>query len=183
MQFKNNTKSYGWVSIVFHWVIAVAVFAMFVLGLWMVSLDYYSTWYHTAPNIHKSIGVILVAAMLARLIWNAFNPKPQPLEDTPKLNAVAKTVHLVLYFLIFALGLSGYLISTAESHPVYVFNWFELPAIFEPIADQADRAGEIHEWIAFTLIGLVLLHALAALKHHFVDKNNTLKRMFKPQTN
>ncbi|WP_321324169.1 cytochrome b [Thiomicrorhabdus sp.] len=180
MQLANSTQSYGWISILFHWVVAVLVIAMFALGLWMVSLDYYSTWYHTAPDIHKSIGVLIMAGMLIRLFWNLFNSKPKPLGQSKRLNSVANIVHFVLYVLVFALGVSGYLISTAESHPIYVFNWFDVPALIEPIKDQADKAGEIHEWLAFILIGLVSIHAIAALKHHFWDKDNTLKRMLKP---
>lgn len=180
MQLVNKAQSYGWISILFHWVIALVVIAMFVLGLWMVSLDYYSSWYHAAPDIHKSIGVLLMASMLARLLWNLFNPKPKPLGQSKSLNKVAMTVHFVLYVLVFTLGVSGYLISTAESHPIYVFNWFEVPALLEPVKDQADKAGEIHEWLAFILIGLVFIHSIGALKHHFWDKDNTLKRMLKP---
>ena len=183
MQLKNQQYSYGWISIAFHWVIAVSVLSMFVLGLWMVELDYYSTWYHDAPNIHKSVGVLLILAMLLRFFWNAFNPKPKPLEGSAMLRAIASTVHLLFYLLVLLIGVSGYLISTGESQPISVFNWFDVPAFFEPFEHQADIAGDIHELLVFTLIGFVVLHALAALKHHFRDKDNTLKRMLKPSLN
>ena len=180
MQFKNHQTSYGWISISFHWLIALTVLAMFALGLWMVELDYYSTWYHDAPNIHKSIGVLVVFAMFLRLAWNISNPKPKALSSSSFLKLIAYSVHFTLYLLVFLLGISGYLISTAESHAIAVFNWFEVPVLINPIVDQADIAGEIHEWTAFILIGLVALHVAAALKHHFIDKDSTLKRMIKP---
>ena len=180
MQLKNQSQTYGWISIVLHWMVAIVVLGTFALGFWMVDLDYYSTWYHDAPNIHKSIGVLLILAMLARFLWNQVNIKPQPLAESALQNSVAVTVHLILYLLVFAIGVSGYLISTAESQPIAVFDWFEIPAWFSPFEDQADIAGEFHEWLAYGLMGLVALHALAALKHHVFNKDNTLKRMLKP---
>jgi len=183
MQFKNQKSSYGWISIAFHWVIATSLLGMFALGLWMVELDYYSTWYHDAPSIHKSLGVLVVLAMLLRFLWNVFNPKPKPLEGSAILRTIASTVHLLFYLLVLLIGVSGYLISTAESQAISVFNWFDVPALFKPFENQADIAGEIHELLVFTLIGFAVLHALAALKHHFIDKDNTLKRMLKPSLN
>lgn len=183
MQLKNQQSSYGWVSIAFHWVIAISVLSLFALGLWMVELDYYSTWYHDAPNIHKSVGVLVVLTMLFRFLWNAFNPKPKSLEGSLLLRAIAATVHLLFYVLVLLIGVSGYLISTGESQPIAVFNWFEIPVWFEPFQNQTDIAGEIHELLAFTLMGFVALHATAALKHQFLDKDNTLKRMLTPAVN
>lgn len=183
MQLTNQTQTYGWISIVLHWTMAIVVFGTFALGFWMVDLDYYSTWYHDAPNIHKSIGVLLILGMLARFLWNQLNTKPQPLAESALQNSLAVTVHLTLYLLVFAIGVSGYLISTAESQPIAVFNWFEVPAWLTPFEDQADIAGDIHEWLAYGLMGLVALHAMAAFKHHVFNKDNTLKRMLKPISN
>lgn len=159
------------------------VFCLFALGLWMVELDYYSTWYHDAPFIHKSVGVLLVLLMFARFIWNLSNPKPVVLNASKVLKVVAHTVHIFLYLLVFLLGVSGYLISTAESQPISVFTWFDVPALITPFANQADIAGLVHKWLAYTLIALVMLHTAAALKHHFWDKDLTLKRMLKPLAN
>lgn len=179
MQITNNQNTYGWVSIFLHWVLALSIFGLFALGVWMVDLDYYSTWYHDAPNIHKSIGVLVISAMLFRFLWNQFNSKPAGL-DSPSLNLAAKSAHSLMYLLVFALGVSGYLISTAESAPISVFGWFEVPALITPFVEQADIAGDIHEWLAYGLITLVVVHFLAAMKHHFINKDKTLKRMLKP---
>ncbi len=179
MQFTNSKATYGWVSILLHWSIALAILALFVLGVWMVELDYYSDWYHQAPWIHKSAGVLVVLAMLLRFIWNQSNNKPQALAKGVQ-HGIARLVHFVLYLLVILLGISGYLISTAESAPISVFDWFEIPALIEPFEGQADLAGEIHEWLAYSLMALVGLHALAALKHHFWDRDATLKRMLLP---
>lgn len=68
MPLKNTTKTYGWVAIVFHWVTALTVFGLFGLGLWMRSLDYYDPWYTQAPDLHRSIGVLLILFTLLRLV-------------------------------------------------------------------------------------------------------------------
>ncbi|WP_028486935.1 cytochrome b [Thiomicrorhabdus chilensis] len=180
MLFKNTPDRYGWISISLHWMLAAALFSLFALGVWMVELDYYSNWYHDAPFIHKSIGVLLVMMMVLRFIWVRLNPKPKPLSKNAKLNFVAGMVHGVLYVLVFALGISGYLISTAEGQGVSVFDWFNVPAWLQAFEGQADVAGEVHEWLAYGLMTLVGLHALGALKHHFIDRDKTLMRMLRP---
>lgn len=73
--------------------------------------------------------------------------------------------------------ISGYLISTEDGRPIAVFGWFSVPALGALFDNQADIAGLVHEYVAYSLITLALLHAVAALKHHFFDKDHTLKRM------
>jgi cytochrome b561 len=92
----------------------------------------------------------------------------------------AKLAHGVLYLLMLMIFLSGYLISTADDRGIDVFDWFTVPSMGELIDSQEDIAGLVHEYLAYTLIAMVVLHALAALKHHFIDKDNVLKRMVKP---
>ena len=78
---------------------------------------------------------------------------------------------------MFFIIISGYFISTADGRGIEVFSLFEIPGFGSFIENQEDIAGEIHKWLAYTLIGLSLLHGFAALKHHFVDKDDTLNRM------
>ena len=73
--------------------------------------------------------------------------------------------------------ITGYLISTADGRALEVFNWFSIPATISGIEHQEDIAGDIHEILAFSLIAIVVLHAAGAIKHHVIDKDNTLKRM------
>ncbi|MFJ5158199.1 cytochrome b [Pantoea sp. NPDC088449] len=178
MMWRNSTQHFGMVSILLHWLMALAIFGMFALGLWMVGLGYYDSWYHDAPEIHKGIGLLLFAALLARIGWRFLSPPPKPLQsDSLSVRRAARVAHGLLYGLLLVLLLSGYLISTAEGKPISVFGWFNVPALFSGAAQQADLAGDIHLWMAWSLILLSALHALAALKHHFIDRDVTLKRM------
>lgn len=181
LPLRNHQNAYGLVSILLHWLVALAVIGLFVLGLWMVDLTYYSSWYKTAPFWHKSIGIILAAALFARLLWRFGNPQPKaPSDHKPWEIRLAQITHFLLYTILFGILISGYLISTAKGQGIRVFDWFEVPALVTELPQQADRAGAIHYWLALALMALVILHALGALKHHFIDRDPTLIRILKP---
>jgi cytochrome b561 len=174
--WRNTEHQYGWISIALHWLVAVTVLGQFALGLWMDGLEYYDAWYRRAPAIHKGIGVLLLLVVLPRLVWRNLNPRPRAL-GSPIEQKAAGVVHRLLYGLLLLIMLSGYLISTADGRPIDVFGLFNVPATLHGLDRQEDIAGVVHEVLAFTLVGLVVLHALAALKHHFIDRDATLKRM------
>lgn len=178
MLIRNTSHQFGLIAVLLHWSMALAIYAMFALGLWMVGLGYYDSWYHDAPEIHKSIGVILFLTLMVRLLWRVISPPPKPLSSySPLVRISAVVAHLLLYTLLLAILISGYLISTADGKPVAVFNLFTLPALFSGAGEQSDLAGDIHLWLAWTVVMLSVLHGLAALKHHFIDRDSTLKRM------
>ena len=175
----NNTSShYGYITIFFHWISAVSIFGLFGLGDYMVDLTYYHQWYKTAPELHKSIGIMVFILMLLRLCLRLQQVNPSHLDSHNLLERKAgKITHTLLYCLIFTVMITGYLISTADGRGIEVFELVTVPAIGSIIENQEDIAGAIHKWLAYLLLGLALLHALAALKHHFIDKDDTLRRM------
>ena len=178
MQWRNSSNQYGLVSIAIHWLVAVAVFAMFGLGLWMTDLPYYNSWAKTAPALHKSIGVTVFALMFLRVLWRWLTPTPAALSShSPGVRLLSRLGHGLLYLGIFTVLLSGYLISTADGRGVSVFGLFEIPAMLSGLPNQAEIAGAIHLYGAWGLIVLAVLHGLAALKHHVIDGDDTLKRM------
>lgn len=178
MQLKNTENRYGLVAIVLHWVVAGCVTGLAVLGLWMTDLTYYSPYYRSAPFWHKSVGVLLAVLIVLRLIWRWANPRPAHLPGHRLWEIrLATLVHGLLYLLLMVIVLSGYLISTATGQGVDVFGWFTLPALVSGLPGQADRAGLVHYWLAIGLLVLAGFHAAGALKHHFMDGDNTLRRM------
>ncbi|MCL1141870.1 cytochrome b [Shewanella gaetbuli] len=175
---KNTNTGYGLIAIAMHWVSAIAVIGMFALGFWMVDLTYYSSWYKTAPDIHKSVGLLLFVLILCRLLWRSISIKPQTLASHRLWETqLAHVAHRLLYLLLVLIMISGYLISTADGRGIAFFDWFMVPSLGELFDNQADLAGSFHQYAAYVLIALVVLHALGALKHHFIDKDNTLTRM------
>lgn len=174
-----NTKDrFGFLTIFIHWLMALALVGLFVLGLWMVELDYYHSWYVKAPDIHRSVGILVFFLLIIRLINRLLDPPPQPVPGTrPAERVAALLVHWLMYLLVLAVVITGYLISTADGRAVDVFGWFQVPATLTSIDDQEDRAGELHYLLAITLMAVATLHTMAALKHHFVNRDSTLRRM------
>ena len=178
MALTNSPQSYGWVTVVMHWVVAVVIIGLFALGYWMVGLSYYDPWYKTGPDVHRSIGILLFIAMLARLAWRVLTPSPDPVPGHRRWEVfAAHSAHWLLYLLIFVAMISGYLISTADGTAIQVFDWFDVPSLTGRVQGMEDSAGIVHYWSTWALIVLAGIHALAALKHHFVDRDPTLTRM------
>lgn len=174
----NKTTRYGWISVAIHWLSVVTVIGLTALGLWMVDLDYYDEWYQRGPDIHRSIGVLLAIVLLFRTVWRWVSPPPRPLPAHAAWEQrLSRLVHRLLLILLWAIVVAGYLISTADGRSVEVFDWFEVPALITSLPDQEDVAGEVHFILAMILLALAGLHALAALKHHFIDRDPTLRRM------
>lgn len=177
MRITDSTNNYGLVTWVLHWGMFLAIVALFGLGLWMVGLDYYSPYYNSAPDIHRSVGMLLLFALVFRLAWRLINRKPSDAELSRIERIAAHAVHWGFYPLILALLVTGYLISTAKGEPVSVFGWFSVPATLQ-LPGQEDTAGYIHWLLAWLTIVLAAVHALAALKHHYLDKSRILTRMW-----
>ncbi|MEM8792584.1 MAG: cytochrome b [Pseudomonadota bacterium] len=174
----NTRTGYGLVARGLHWVMAIAILAMFGLGVWMRTLGYYHPWYNLAPDIHRGIGILLLLLVVLRLVWRFFNVAPDPAPGSRAERLIAAAVHAALYILLIAMMIAGYLISTADGRPLDVFGLVSVPAVIE--SKGAERiAGLAHEYLAYALIALAALHALAALKHHFIDRDGTLARMWR----
>ena len=173
---ENVTKNHSLITRILHWLSAITIFGLFGVGLWMVDLTYYSEWYQTAPYWHKSVGLTLAAVTVFRLVWKHLTV--QPLIEGKSYEVIAaKIAHAIIYALLLILFTSGYLISTADGRGIAVFDWFTLPSMGELFSNQPDIAGTVHYYAAYALIGLVVVHVAAALKHHFINKDNTLRKM------
>jgi cytochrome b561 len=177
--WRNTDSRYGIITITLHWLVVILVISLFILGLWMVTLDYYHPWYRLAPELHKTTGVLLFFIALFQLIWNMLNKRPQSLPgNNPLEDKIARIVHFILYILLFAVMVSGYLISTADGRPIEVFGTINIPATLTGLKKQEDIAGLIHLVLAIILISLSSFHGMAALKHHFINRDKILIRMF-----
>ena len=181
LMLANTKRGYGLVAISLHWLSALVIIGLFGLGFWMVDLTYYSSWYKTAPDIHKSIGILLLMLTLFRFAWRLLTTKPEAETGHKAWEKIAaKWTHRVLYLLMLAIMVAGFLISTADGRGIWVFDWFEVPSLGSFIDNQEDVAGFIHQYAAYTLIALVVIHAAGAIKHQLIDKDGTLTKMLKP---
>ena len=178
MNLHNTPSKFGIITILLHWIIGLAVISEFAMGLYMTGLNYYDPMYTTLPFLHESIGIVLAVAILLRICWAIINVHPDPGQGVAVWeHRLSKLVHIAMHTLLIAVVSIGYLLSTAEGDGISVFNWFEVPALSAIVDQQESFSSFWHYWLAWTLIGFASLHAIGALKHHFIDKDETLRRM------
>ena len=181
--WRSGKDHYGIVSSGFHWAIALAIVGLVGLGAWMVGLTYYDPWYYDSLALHKAIGIVVLALALAKFGWKLVdrNPGFGP-EVKPHERAGATAMHWLLNALMVLLPVTGYLISTSEGAGIDMFGLFDVPALVDVTAGTRDLAIDIHFYVAYGAIALVGMHIIAALKHHFVDRGSTLRRMLIPRS-
>lgn len=178
--WRNTIEGYGLIQILLHWATALLIAVLLPLGLWMTGLGYYDPWYTKAPDLHRALGVLFGLLLAVRWVAGLLQVKPRALAHTRWERYSASLGHALLYLLPALLVVSGYLISTADGRPVDVFGWFAIPATLHGLEGQEDVAGELHFWLSMVLLALIAAHVGAALRHHFVLKDATLRRMLNP---
>lgn len=193
-----SASRYTKTAVILHWLIAISILTMFALGWFMADLpkevpkqsvfDMFDlgiyTW-NTAEaisprsfyfNLHKSIGVTVIGLILLRILWRVTH-KPPALLTSYKVweRKMAAGAHHLLYLLMVALPVSGLIMAIYSKYGV---KWFGLPFIGgldnNPMREIYKEA---HELIGIVLLVILALHVLGALKHKFVDKDDTMKRM------
>lgn len=159
-----------------HWVLALAIVGMLVMGLYMEDLPFTPLKFQLF-QLHKSIGITILLLVFVRLMWRFTHPAPMLPAHMPRWQkAAAHTTHALLYVLMFAMPLSGYLMSDAAGyHP----NWFgiNVPILLHPNPDLALTFSWAHGIGANLFWALLAAHVGAALFHHVIVKDNTLRRM------
>ena len=177
MQLKNDELRYGVVAQFFHWAVVILIIVQFVLATLADDLPLGSAKIAMLAR-HKSVGITILALVLLRLIWRWFNTVPPEPQAIPRWQKIAARVsHIALYALLLTTPMLGWLMSSARNFPVSWFGLVTLPDLIAPNRPAYDFLHEAHEFMALTLFGLALLHIAAALKHHFVDRDNVLRRM------
>jgi cytochrome b561 len=174
---RNDQARYGAVAQALHWLIAALVVVMFGLGWYMADLPLGLRKFELY-QLHKSIGITIFVLAAVRLIWRLLNPAP-PLPATLPAwqRAAARLSHALLYLMLFAQPLIGFLQSNAVNFPVVWWGVVRLPALVGTDEELGETLLEAHVWNSRLLLALVLIHAAAALRHHFVLKDDVLRRM------
>lgn len=177
MRIRNDVGQWGLVSIGLHWLTFLLVVGLALVGLLMTELP-------TGPfkvqvyALHKSVGLTVFALALLRVLWRLFAGAPVPVADTPRWqDAIAKVTHGALYVLLLAVPFSGWMFNSAAGFPLRWFGLFKVPALSRYDPGLKAFAQAAHEWLFFALAALVLVHAVAALFHHYRLRDRTLVRM------
>jgi cytochrome b561 len=177
MQIRNSAQRYGAVSQALHWLIVVLlvlqVMSALIADAMPVGLEKL-----TVLGRHKSIGMTILMLAAIRVLWRFVTPPPPlPSNLKPYERRLARVTHFLLYALLFAMPLSGWVMSAAHNYPVSWFHLFTWPNPVAPDHELAETLEDVHETLAITLGAVVTLHVLAALKHRFVLKDEVLQRM------
>jgi cytochrome b561 len=177
MQLKNSEDRYGAVTQLLHWAIVALIIVQFVLADKAEDLPRGMAKIATLAQ-HKSFGITILFLVLLRVIWRWMNPRPKIPSVMPRWQQLgARISHFGLYALLFVTPLLGWTMSSARNFPVSYFGLFTLPNLVSPNRPLYEFLNEAHEVSAKLIFVLAVLHAAAALKHHFIDKDNVLRRM------
>lgn len=174
---RNSKERWGQVSIVLHWLTALLVIGLAVVGLLMTELPN-SALKVQVYALHKSVGLTVLALTALRLLWRLAAGAPDEIPAPRLQRLAAKAVHWALYALLFVLPLSGWLFNSAAGFPLKWFGMLALPKLFTGYNPELKQlAHELHETGFYLLALLLLAHAGAALYHHYLKKDDTLNRM------
>jgi cytochrome b561 len=169
-------ERYTRTAIALHWLMALMIFSAFPLGVYMHDLPLSPTKLQLF-SYHKWLGITILIAAAARLAWRVTHPAPAML-DMPRWQQVAAHgTHHLLYLLLFAIPLSGWLMSSAKGFQTVWFGVLPLPDLVSKNKELGDLLKEVHEMLNFGLLLLVGAHIAGALKHHFIEHDDTLRRM------
>jgi len=178
MLIKNTSERYGAVAIILHWIIAVLIIGLILLGWYMTTIDYYHKWYHTCFFLHKAFGILVIKLVVVDIFWLAINKTPNlPTHMKAYEVIAAKITHVLLIMMMILMPITGYFISTAAGDGIDFFNLYTFPNLLAGSHEYGEIAGKLHEYLGYFTAGLIVLHVLAALKHQFINKDNLLRRM------
>jgi cytochrome b561 len=168
---------YSTPAIVLHWLVALLIFVGFPLGIYMHELPLSPTKLQLY-SYHKWIGITVLMLVAIRMSWRlTHTPPPLPASIVGWQRRASAVVHGLLYLLMLAIPLSGWLMSSAKGFPVVWFGVLPLPDLIGKDKALGELLAGVHQALNFTLLGLVVLHVGAALQHHFIERQPFLQRM------
>ena len=179
MLIKNTENHYGMVSIFLHWIMAILIIGLLIVGLYMVPLPIHPQKLRFY-RWHKEFGMVALMLVVLRIAWRLSNITPS-LASLPLWEKfAARSVHYAFYVFMFALPITGWMMSSAAGFPVSFFGLFLLPDLVSPDENLRVTLIEIHQWLGYLLIATLFLHIGASLKHQIINKDDILQRMLWP---
>lgn len=179
MQAQNTyyTRTAQWL----HWIMAVIFIAAWIIGFYsgnFLSYEVDGSFKGSVITFHKNIATLIIFLVIIRIFWRYTHPAPK-LPDTmsPFMKLLAHIGHLALYFMLLALPITGCLFSWSAGHPAPVLYLFEIPRLLEQNDAVLAIVKPLHIYLSWAVGFLLVGHIAAALKHHFIDKDNVFKSM------
>jgi cytochrome b561 len=177
MPIRNSEHAWSTVAKTLHWGIALLVIAIVLLGLFMQELPN-SPFKIRMYALHKSLGLTALALVVLRLGWRLTDRRPPWPPTMPAWERrLASVGHGLLYVVLLVMPISGWLYNSASNFPLRWFNLVRIPPLAEPDPDLKALSLAIHQWGFYVLAVLFAVHVGAALKHHYHNRDATLRRM------
>lgn len=173
MKLKNSEEfGYGLMTILTHGAVAVLVLGLFILGVYMVGLDYTHRHSYSAPLMHKGFGFVCMFVIIFRFLWSFYSPLPKRYFVKNTESYLVMAFRLAFYLFVSTIIISGYLIVTADigGDGVEFFKLFKIPSLFTPFEGQEEAAGLIHKLASYAVIVPVAVHGVYRFKKVFIDK-------------
>ncbi|MCP5411075.1 MAG: cytochrome b [Alphaproteobacteria bacterium] len=171
-----TSSTYGPTAKFFHWLVVALLVAQYTIGSIMPHIGRNTQdagWVHW----HLLVGALILLAIVLRFAWRIKSPVPEPAADTNWERMLATFTHWMLYLLVFVITVLGWAAANSRGWEVKLFGLVPLPALCPKGSAWGHEAGDIHNVLIYVLLGFIALHLAGALKHHFIDRNDILKRM------
>ena len=180
---KNRSQYYTRTAQMLHWLMAIIFIAVWIIGFYsgnFLSYDVNGSFKGTVITLHKNIATVIIFLVVVRIFWRYTHPTPElPNTMSPTMKRLAHFGHLALYFMLLALPITGCLFSWSAGHPAPVLYLFNLPTLISENPEITAIVKPLHIYISWAAGILLAGHILAALKHHFIDKDTVLVSMTK----
>lgn len=176
MPLRSDHTRWSTAAKTFHWLMALLILGNGAFAFWMDGLKP-SLQKINMFALHKSVGLTVLALFLLRVLWRAIDRRPPDVPAPRWQHLAAKAVHGFLYLLIAAIPLSGWAFNSAHGFPLQYFKQFNLPALVEKNPELSDILGTVHVYLFWFLLLVLVAHVGGAFKHHFIDRDDTLRRM------
>ncbi|MEM7618526.1 MAG: cytochrome b/b6 domain-containing protein [Pseudomonadota bacterium] len=174
---KNTDQRYGLISKALHWGMALVILSLLGAGFFMTDMDF-SPFKLEIYALHKSFGMLILMLFGLRILWRSFSVTPDHLQTHATWErGLSKVIHLLLYISMVGMPLSGWIMSSAGDFTNSFFGLFVFPDLVDKDEQLFELMREVHELLAFALLAAITLHMAGAFKHHFIDRDETLKRM------
>lgn len=178
MLIKNSDNQFGLIAILLHWVMAILLIGLLALGLYMIDLPI-SLLKLKLYGWHKEYGLLALLLVIIRFSWRLANKLPKLPDSIPHWQQLAAlSVHFAFYFFMFAMPLTGWLLTSATGLPVSFFGLIVLPDLVSADVTLRDNLILVHRWLGYGLIAAILMHIGATIQHYVVHKDNILRRMW-----
>ena len=178
MSLKNTAQKYGSVTKYLHWIITLAIVTQLFL-VWSREFITNKSLSIEFILLHKSLGMVILMLVILFLCWHLMNRKPAyPVKMARWEKIAAHSIQGVMMLLLLAMPITGWMMATAASKNVNLFGMGIIPMPGIPVSSSlAGFVKDLHETLAWVLVGAIVIHIGAALKHHFIDKNDVLRKM------